>query len=302
MLPVPLLALAMLTWLGSAHAFGADPCAPPVTNKVACENTKPGDPPSDWQMNGIGDSTIQGFATSMSVNVGQTVNFKIKTPASSYHIDILRLGYYGGDGARLIASNIKPSASLPQTQPNCLTNSSTGLVDCGNWNVSASWTVPSDAVSGLYIAHLVRNDTGGESQILFVVREDASHSDLVLKTSDTTWEAYNDYGGNSLYSCTVSCPPGSPGGYKAAYAVSYNRPFDGTLPTDNGRSDPFYAEYQLIRFLERNGYDMSYVSSHDLDANPSLLQNHKVVISSGHDEYWSAGERQARGIGPQARG
>ena len=182
-----------------------------MINKVACENTKPGDPPSDWQVNGIGDSTIQGFATSMSVNVGQTVNFKIKTPASSYHIDILRLGYYGGDGARLIASNIKPTASLPQTQPNCLTNSSTGLVDCGNWNVSASWTVPSEAVSGLYIAHLVRNDTGGESQIFFVVREDSSHSDLVLKTSDTTWQAYNDYGGNSLYTCTVSCPPGQPG-------------------------------------------------------------------------------------------
>ena len=229
----------------------------------------------------------------MSVNVGQTINFKIKTPASSYHIDILRLGYYGGDGARLIQSNIKPSASLPQTQPACTTTSSTGLVECGNWGVSASWTVPSEAVSGLYIAHLVRNDTGGESQIFFVVRDDSSHSNLVLKTSDTTWEAYNAYGGNSLYTCTVSCPPGNPGGYKAAYAVSYNRPFDGTLSTDAGFSDPFYAEYQLIRFLERNGYDLSYVSGHDLDANGSLLQNHKAVISSGHDEYWSPGERQA---------
>ena len=293
LIPAVILLAATILLPAGGSASAADPCAAPVTNKVACENTKPGDPPSDWQVNGIGDSTIQGYATSMSVNVGQTVNFKIKTPASSYHIDILRLGYYGGSGARLIASNIKPSASLPQTQPNCLTNSSTGLVDCGNWNVSASWTVPSDAVSGLYIAHLVRNDTGGESQILFVVRDDSSHSDLVLKTSDTTWQAYNAYGGNSLYTCTVSCPPGNPGGYKAAYAVSYNRPFDGTLTTDAGFSDPFYAEYQLIRFLERNGYDMSYVSGHDLDSNGALLQNHKAVISSGHDEYWSSGERQA---------
>ena len=126
LLPVPLLTIVMVTGLGSAHAFAADPCTPPVTNAVACENTKPGDAPSDWQVNGIGDSTIQGFATQMSVNVGQTVNFKIKTPASSYHIDILRLGYYGGDGARLIQSNIKPSATLPQTQPNCTTTSSTG--------------------------------------------------------------------------------------------------------------------------------------------------------------------------------
>ncbi len=147
-------------------------------------------------------------------------------------------------------------------------------------------------MSGLYIAHLVRNDTGGESQIFFVVRDDSSHSDAVLKTSDTTWQAYNAYGGNSLYTCTVSCPSGNPGGYKAAYAVSYNRPFDGTLSTDNGFSDPFYAEYQLIRFLERNGYDLSYVSGHDVDSGGALLQNHKVFISSGHDEYWSGGERQ----------
>ena len=294
LLPVVVVtAAAIVVVAESGPAAAVDPCAPPVTNKVACENTKPGDTPSDWQVNGIGDSTIQGFATSMSVNVGQTIDFKIKTPANSYHLDILRLGYYGGDGARIIASNIQPSVSLPQSQPNCLTSSSTGLVDCGNWKVSASWTAPSTAVSGLYMAHLVRNDTGGESQILFVVRDDSSHSDVVLKTSDSTWQAYNAYGGNSLYSCTVSCPSGNPGGYKAAYAVSYNRPFDGTLATDNGWSDPFYAEYQLIRFLERNGYDMSYVAQRDVDANGSLLQNHKVFISSGHDEYWSGGERQS---------
>ena len=276
----------------NSPASAADPCAPPVTNKVACENTKPGDPAADWQVTGIGDSTIQGFATSMSVNVGQTVNFKIKTPASAYHLDILRLGYYGGDGARLIASNIQPSASLPQTQPSCLTNSSTGLIDCGNWGVSASWAVPSTAVSGLYMAHLVRNDTGGESQILFVVRDDSSHADVLLQTSDATWQAYNAYGGNSLYSCTVSCPSGNPLAYKAAYSVSYNRPFDGTLATDGGESDPFYSEYQLIRWMERNGYDMSYTAQADVDAGGALLQNHKVFVSSGHDEYWSKGQRQ----------
>src|SRR5882672_742886 len=106
---VPLIvvaAAAILVLQASGPASAADPCTAPVTNKVACENTKPGDPPSDWQVAGVGDPTIQGFATSMSVNLGQAINFKIKTPASSYHIDILRLGYYGGNGARIIASNI----------------------------------------------------------------------------------------------------------------------------------------------------------------------------------------------------
>ena len=245
--------------------------------------------------------SIQGFATQMSVNVGQTVNFKIKTPASYYHIDILRLGYYGGDGARLIESNIKPSATLPQTQPACTTTSSTGLVECGNWGVSASWTVPSTPVSGLYIAHLVRNDTGGESQIFFVVRDDSSHSDVVLKTSDTTWQAYNAYGGNSLYTCTVSCPPGNPAATRPPTRSPTTARSTARLTTDGGFSDPFYAEYQLIRFLERNGYDLSYVSGHDSTRRGALLQNHKVFISSGHDEYWSAGRTPERRSGTGRR-
>ena len=276
-----------------ATSAGGGPCGPPVVNPVACENTLPGDPASDWQISGTGDQSIQGYATSMSVNVGQTESFKINTPSTAYHIDILRLGYYGGDGARKIASNVPLSTALPQNQPACQTDPNTGLIDCGNWSVSASWTVPSNAVSGVYIAHLVRDDNqdpGGDSQIPFVVRNDASHSTILLSTSDATWEAYNDYGGNSLYTCTVDCPPGHPGGYKGAYAVSYNRPFDGAS-IDGGASYLFYAEYQMIRFLEENGYDISYTSSGDVDRAGSLLLNHKLFMSSGHDEYWSAGQR-----------
>ena len=128
--------------------------------------------------------------------------------------------------------------------------------------------MPVDAVSGVYIAHLVRNDTGGESQILFVVRKDSSHSDIVVQTSDTTWEAYNTYGGNSLYTCTVACPPGNPHGYKAAYKVSYNRPFDGSFDRDGGCSDPFYAEFPMIRFLEAKRLRHELRLRRDVDDNP----------------------------------
>src|SRR4051794_5768981 len=260
-------------------------------NPVACENAKPGSAPATWQVTGAGDSTIQGYATSMSVNKGATIRFKIKSTASAYHIDIYRLGYYQGNGARLQASAIRPTATLPQTQPACLTTAATGLIDCGNWAVSASWTVPSDSVSGVYIAKLVRDDTGGASQIPFVVRDDSSSSQMLLRTSDSTWQAYNKYGGNSLYSCTSPCPPGNPNGYKGAFSVSYNRPCEGTITQDNGRSFLLCAEYQLIRFVERNGYDASYMSQADAAANPSLLLGHKLIVSSGHDEYWSGPER-----------
>src|SRR5215469_3964276 len=73
-------------------------------NPVACENLLPGTPASVWDINSGEGTTIQGFAAPFSVNVGQTVQFKIESPAASYKIDIYRMGYYGGDGARLEAS------------------------------------------------------------------------------------------------------------------------------------------------------------------------------------------------------
>src|SRR3954465_5296468 len=253
---------ATILLLVAFPAAGMAACA----NPVACENEKAGSAPSAWQVSGAGDSTIQGYATSMSVNVGGTIRFKVKSTASAYHIDIYRLGYYQGNGARLQQANVRPTASLPQTQPACLTDSATGLIDCGNWGVSASWTAPATSVSGVYIARLVRDDTGGASQIPFLVRDDAAPTDILVKTWDATWQAYNKYGGNSLYSCTSPCPPGNPGAYKGAFSVSYNRPFDGTITQDNGRSYLFYAEYQMIRFIERNGFDVSYTSQSDVDA------------------------------------
>ena len=285
-------ALASVVSAVQPAAAAGSSCGPTI-NPIACENTQPGDPTSDWQVSGAGDSTIQGFATSMSVNAGETESFKINnTSGSAYHIDILRVGYYQGNGARKIVNNMAPTAS--QTQPACVNgtgaNANTGLIDCGNWAVSASWTVPSSTVSGLYLAHLVRNDNRGSSLIPFVVRNDASHSDIVYQTSDETWQAYNTYGGNSLYTCTVNCPPGSPTAYKGASKVSYNRPFHTALD-DSGRSWFMYAEYDMIRFLERNGYDVSYMSGLDVATRGSLLQNHKIFISSAHDEYWTGQQR-----------
>ena len=281
---------ALATTRAATPAFAAGPCGPPVTSVIACENTLPGDPESDWQIANSGDASLQGYATAMSVNVGDTVTFKIKSTASAYHLDILRVGYYQGNGARKIVSKLAPTVPYPQSQPACLTDSTTGLIDCGNWSPSASWTVPSTAVSGLYLVHLVRNDNGAGSLVPFVVRNDASHSDLIFQTSDTTWQAYNTYGGNSLYSCTVACPPGNPHPYKGALKVSYNRPFH-TADDDQGRDWFLYTEYPMIRFLEANGYDVSYMGGLDVDTRGSLLTNHKVFLSVGHDEYWSGGQR-----------
>jgi hypothetical protein len=271
--------------------LAADPCAFP-DNPIVAENCQVGNPASEWDISGIGDSSIQGFATDISVERGETVSFKIKTNAPTYRLDIYRMGYYGGLGARKVAT--VQSQNQTPNQPNCLIDGTTGLVDCGNWEVSASWDVPENATSGIYFAKAVREDTGGASHIVFIVRDDASTSDLLFQTSDTTWQAYNNYGGRSLYS-------GGPGRNPSrAYKVSYNRPFY-TRIVDNGQDWLFNAEYPMVRWLEANGYDVSYFTGVDSDRYGDLISNHKVFLSVGHDEYWSAQQRihveNARAIG-----
>ncbi len=259
-------------------------------NAIEAENCLTGTPQSTWDVgtpptNGTGDPTIQGFGDNISVNVGQTINFKINTNANSYHLDIYRMGYYQGNGARLVTS-ITPSATLPQTQPACLTGATTGLYDCGNWAVSASWAVPSTAVSGIYFARVVRDDTLGASHIVFIVRNDAGHSNILFQASDTSWQAYNDYGGQNLYGCS--------GGFNLscrAYKVSYNRPFHTRDFQQESVTWVFGNEYPMVRWLEANGYDVTYFTDTDTDRNGSLILNHKLWMSNGHDEYWSANQR-----------
>lgn len=273
-------------------------------NKIALENMKQGTARSEWAIEGDGDGNIQGFATEISTNIGQTVDFKIATDSTHYRIDIYRMGYYGGDGARKVAS-IDKSLTTAQIQPHPIVDMSLGLIDCGNWSVSASWEIPEDAVSGVYFAKLVREDgTEGASIIPFVVRDDASASDIVFQTSDTTWQAYNAWGGASLYYGEVPVDPADMIGYLPpncscgltaigrASAVSYNRPIiTNTSPMGGTHDFIFGAEQPAIEWLEQNGYDVSYISGVDATRNGSLLLNHQAYLSVGHDEYWSAEQR-----------
>ena len=84
---------------------------------------------------------------------------------------------------------------------------------------------------------------------------------MLFQTSDTTWQAYNRYGGNSLYF-------GSPAG--RAYKVSYNRPF--TTRAYTNVSFLFTGEYPMIRWLERNGYDVSYSAGVDTALGRNLAR------------------------------
>nr|CEL12738.1 hypothetical protein [Kibdelosporangium sp. MJ126-NF4]CTQ93498.1 hypothetical protein [Kibdelosporangium sp. MJ126-NF4] len=273
------------------------PCALPA-NPVACENTLAPDTGEDWMITAI-DNTIAGFTDNISYLPGETVKFKVKTDAPRFWFDIYRLGYYDGAGARKIVNNQQVNSI---TQPNCYEDNpadpaqDTGIVDCGNWATTMQWTVPSGSVSGVYYT-VLRRDYGngviGESDIVFIVRDDSSHSDILFQTADATWQAYNTYGnrptpqddpkGNSFYTGT------SQGNGGSGYKVSYNRPIIG------GEQENFFfnAEYPMLRWLEKNGYDVSYTTNADMSRRGNLVKNHKVYMPVGHDEYWSNEQRAA---------
>src|SRR5438128_3013206 len=277
----------------------ADPCLTPP-NAIVAENCKTGAPNTEWDLGlnpSSGDANIQGFAADFSVNTNGLVQFKVSvTPGGLYHLNIYRMGYYGGNGARLVARVPAVGSLNGIQQADCPTAADTGMTDCGAWvqDPAAVWdlsSTPTPVTSGIYFAKAVRDDGAGASHLFFVVRNDASTSDVIVKTSDTTWQAYNSYGGNSFY--VGGATPAAGSNPARAYKLSYNRPFN-TRGNGNARSFVFSAEYPMVRFLESNGYDVSYLSTADLArnagaANPILA--HQVFMSSGHDEYWSAEER-----------
>ena len=252
-------------------------------NPIPAENLLPGTPKSTWD-SPDGDD-IHGFATEISVNKGETVNFKININSPTlvpYTVEIYRIGYYQGLGARFI-TDLGPSLT-GKSQPIYDYQTATGKVDCSNWAVSTSWAVPANAVSGVYIARLACSAVNSSGLVFFIVRDDAANSPLLVKTSDATWQAYNYYGGNTFYSANTPVP-----GYTRAVKISYQRP----IHVRSNFSNFFNAELPMIMWLERNGYNVSYTTDWDLSRNstPITPSNHKVIMSSGHDEYWSTEER-----------
>jgi hypothetical protein len=170
---------------------------------VVRENCLTGVNSTVWDVNGAGDWSIQGFATRISVDPGETVKLKIQTPSPRYRVDIFRMGFYRGAGARLVAT-VRPTVPLPQIQPKCLTDSSTQLVDCGTWGVSAEWHVPADAVSGLYLARPTREDDGapGESAAwrhdLGRIQGDRLHARPGADPFESPEDTLHSYGANGF--------------------------------------------------------------------------------------------------------
>jgi hypothetical protein len=164
--------------------------------------------------------------------------------------------------------------------------------DPGSGRVRAGWSVTDtlrtggDWVSGYYLAQLRVTggpDEGAAGRVPLVVRGPPGDASAILvQVPVNTWEAYNPWGGKSLYTYNSTKSV-------AATKVSFDRPYSEDVLV----GVPWSLELQAVHFLEREGYDVSYATDADVDRSPEILMNHRMVMSVGHDEYWSRGQRDA---------
>jgi hypothetical protein len=279
-----ILALAVSACSGSASSTVLVTSAT-AGNPVQRENSRPGSP--GWEIPAGAGTVITGYASQASVVPGQSFDLHVAAPAGShYRVLVYRLGWYQGVGGRLITCvpGCRSShAAITQPRPTA-PDSVTGLLRA-DWRVTDRVEIPPDAVSGYYEAKLeivAGARAGAVGSVPMIVRPSpvASASAVLVQVPVNTWEAYNDWGGKSLYQFGTS---------KHALEVSFDRPFAQQM------FDQMVTKLELpwVRFLERNGVDVSYQTDVDTDTDPASLLQHRLVFAIGHDEYWTQRMRDA---------
>jgi hypothetical protein len=255
-------------------------------NPIVLENNNLGT--ADWKITNLAENhEIEGYSDATSVNAGQSLDIRVSmTPAGRYNLDVYRLGYYGGAGGRLMASVVDLDGAT-QSDP-IMTNPETRLIEC-KWDISYNLKTSEKWTSGLYVVKLTESKSGKQTLIPFVLRDDNRPSDIGFQDAVNTAQAYNTYGGFSAYDATSK-------NNRRAYQVSFNRPYDanyiGFTNSDGYNCNNMLSwEYNMVRWLESQGYDLSYYTNIDVHNNPTQLYSQRAFLSVGHDEYWSMEQR-----------
>lgn len=290
--------LVLFLSFGSSGADVSNDLA--TSDVIVNENKKIG--AKDWfyKCDGRETNGPVGFSTRFSVQPGDTLQFKVATEYKLLQVRILRLGFYGGSGARQI-DNFNLQSDKGHSQPECLFDPIWRLVDCSNWRVTFTWTVPEDSVSGIFVALTNTYYKNGTilygNYIPFVVRQPPTMpgSAMLFKTSEYTWAAYNKFGRWNLYRGNNTFTFDS-----RAKKVSFNRPYTNRLPKMQGGQHQnflFGTEFPMLFWLEQHGYDVSYASCHDVEqlyeTRKLGTRGYRVLLSVGHDEYYTSKLRKA---------
>ncbi|WP_395100369.1 N,N-dimethylformamidase beta subunit family domain-containing protein [Streptomyces noursei] len=243
---------------------------------------------------------IEGYMERESVPAGRRLEFHVSTDAEEFRVRFYRLGK---ELTFLAESGPHPGVlAAPPPHPDGVPGHASPAVD---WNWPAyHHDLPDDWPSGLYLAHFIEgpedrarrvpllDESGieGFEREFFVVRPArpaVSGARILYKKSTYTRHAYNRgdradaQRAGSLYDNPVhqQAGPDGPRGHR----LSLHRP--------GGVIDLAYWDAPFLAWLERNGYHVDYCTDLDLHEDPELLAPYRLLLSVGHDEYWSAAMR-----------
>ncbi len=278
------------------------------TTKIAIENKRKGT--TDWQLkNPSSRREIEGYASLSSVTAGEEIHFFVHTEAPQYTISIYRMGWYGGLGGRTVYGPITRKG-IQQQMPRA--HSETGLIAC-QWTDPYRLKIPKEWLTGVYVAKLQEETQKKESYIIFVVKDMSCEATILFQLPVNTYQAYNFWGGKSLYDwgsgswekwgqqtgkraieVSFDRPYAANNDPKAAYGVGAGEFFTNIQPV----TSHFYPissaawDYNMVRWLEKNNYNLSYCTNLDTHSHPELLLKQTLFIAHGHDEYWSMEMRE----------
>ncbi|MHC4718125.1 MAG: N,N-dimethylformamidase beta subunit family domain-containing protein, partial [Planctomycetota bacterium] len=228
---------------------------------------------------------IEGYGSRISVRAGEQIEFFVSTdPVSEFSIHIYRLGYYNGDGGRFMTT-LGPFEGKAQPVP-ARDGKRHRLREC-RWEACTKLTVPADWVSGVYVGRLKAKLKAAESYVIFIVRDDRK-ADFMFQCSTNTWVIYNRWPHrDSGYEDEEKPWPDG----RTAY-TSYDRPFGknymwATEPLTTGTGEFLCWEFPLAYWMEKEGYDVTYVTNVDTHADIPGLRRVKGFLSVGHDEYYT---------------
>ena len=255
---------------------------------IRAENERPGTrdwTPTHGRVRGGRCEWVEGYASRTSVRAGEAIEFFVSTdPASSFLIDLYRVGYYQGTGGRFMA-RLGSFPGKPQEIP---APGPRRLREC-RWEPCARFTIPGDWPSGVYLGKLTEEKEKLQSYVIFIVRDDRP-CDFLLQLSDTTWASYNRW--PDLWSLYDDGTPPHNWYTGPGVRVSFDRPYGKyrqilDAPLSQGSGEFLLWEFNLVYWMEAQGYDVSYISNVDTHEDARGLLRARAFISQAHDEYWS---------------
>ncbi len=211
-------------------------------------------------------AAVEGYTDQLSYQPGEEISFRISSAAAKFDLEIARIG---AERAVVWQKQGLPGHEYP-IPPDA---SSHGC----RWPEALRLRVPPDWRSGYYTGRLTATLPDGRtarSEMWFVVRSAQPGQDtkILLQLTTNTYNAYSNWGGYSLYAFN--------GRFGAqGRRVSFDRPVHTQFPR---------WEQPFVQWAERAGYKLDYAVNSDLELRPELLKHYRLILSVGHDEYWSA--------------